>query len=58
MLQGSQGQGLQLQKEGAQRLSLMGEELRNGPINFSGRQLGDDGLAYIAEGFAFNDRCV
>ena len=47
---------MQLQKDAAQRLDLMGEELRNGPVSFSGRNLGDDGIAYIAEGFAFNDR--
>ena len=55
-MQGAKGQDLHLQKDAAQRLNLMSEELRNGPASFSGRNLGDDGIAYIAEAFAFNDR--
>ena len=53
---------VRLQKDAAARLNLLADELRNGPVNFTPREgkpiLGDQGMAYIAESFAFNERCV
>ena len=53
---------VRLQKDAAARLNLLADELRNGPINFTPREgkpiLGDQGVAYIAESFAFNERCA
>ena len=49
-----------LQKDAAARLNLLADELRNGPVNFTPGEgkpiLGDQGMAYIAESFAFNER--
>ena len=49
-----------LQKDAAARLNLLADELRNGPVNFTPREgkpiLGDQGMAYVAESFAFNER--
>ena len=51
---------VRLQKDAAARLNLLADELRNGPVNFAPREgkaiLGDEGMAYIAESFAFNER--
>ena len=48
----------QLQKEAAQRLNVMIDELRNSQnADLSAKNLGDEGCGYIAEGLAFNDRC-
>ena len=47
----------QLQKEAAQRLNVMIDELRNSAnADLSAKNLGDEGTAYISEGLAFNDR--
>ena len=49
----------QLQKEAAQRLNVMIDELRNSQnADLSAKNLGDEGCGYIAEGLAFNDRCA
>ena len=49
----------QLQKEAAQRLNVMIDELRNAAnADLSAKNLGDEGTAYIAEGLAFNDRSL
>ena len=49
----------QLQKEAAQRLNVMIDELRNSQnADLSAKNLGDEGTGYIAEGLAFNDRCA
>ena len=48
-----------LQKESTERLNGFMEELRNDvSAELSAKNLGDEGCAYIAEGLAFNDRCL
>ena len=47
----------QLQKEAAQRLNMMVDELRNSQnADLSAKNLGEEGCVYISEGLAFNDR--
>ena len=47
----------QLQKEAAQRLNVMVDELRNSQnADLSAKNLGEEGRMYISEGLAFNDR--
>lgn len=47
----------QLQKEAAQRLNVMVDELRNSQnADLSAKNLGEEGCIYISEGLAFNDR--
>ena len=47
----------QLQKEAAQRLNVMVDELRNSQnADLSAKNLGEEGCVYISEGLAFNDR--
>ncbi|CAK0782497.1 hypothetical protein CVIRNUC_005717 [Coccomyxa viridis] len=48
----------QFQKEAAQRLNVMVDELRNSQnADLSAKNLGEEGCIYISEGLAFNDRC-
>ena len=47
----------QFQKEAAQRLNVMVDELRNSQnADLSAKNLGEEGCIYISEGLAFNDR--
>ena len=47
----------QFQKEAAQRLNVMVDELRNSHnADLSAKNLGEEGCIYISEGLAFNDR--
>lgn len=46
-----------LQREATARLNEFADQLRNSPVaSLSAKNLGDEGVSYIAENLAFNDR--
>jgi len=47
-----------LQREATDRLNEFAETFRGAKANLAGKNLGDEGAAYLAENLAFNDRCL